>query len=103
MASLQTREVEPRQHADEAEQIALGHLERLRQDGMEATTIKKGQDELVQRENEACQWALELLSWAEKERELRLAAEEKLVATKSQARQDAATIDHLCKERDDSC
>lgn len=102
MASLQAREAKPHQHADEAEQIALGHLERLRQDGMEATAIKKEQDELLQRENEALQWALELLSWAKKERKLRLAAEEKLAATESQARQDTATIDCLRKERDDS-
>lgn len=41
-------------HADEAERIALGHLERSRKDDAEAAVMKKEQDELLQREGEAC-------------------------------------------------
>ena len=55
-------------------------LVRARQDEEEATRVQKEWDELLQRGIEACQWILDLLAEVEKERELKLGAEERSVA-----------------------
>lgn len=83
--------------------MALGHLERSWKDDEEVVAIKKERDELLWRENEARQQALDLLAEAERERDLKLGAEDKLAAVEARARQDVATIDRLHKERDESC
>jgi chromosome segregation ATPase len=44
--------------------------------------------------------ACELLSSAEKDRELKLVMETKLIAVQAQVRQDASTLAHIRKERD---
>ena len=46
----------------------------------EAARVQKEWDELLQRGIEACQWILDLLAEVEKERELKLGAEERSVA-----------------------
>jgi hypothetical protein len=61
-------------------------LVRLRRDNKEATRIKKERDELLQRNAEARQWILDLLGEVEKERNLKLVVEEKLMALETRAR-----------------
>jgi hypothetical protein len=60
-------------------------LVRLRRDNKEATRIKKERDELLQRNAEARQWILDLLGEVEKERNLKLVVEEKLMALETRA------------------
>jgi hypothetical protein len=50
VVNLQTREVEARRHADEAERMALEQLERSHKDDEEAAAIKTERDELLQRD-----------------------------------------------------
>jgi hypothetical protein len=52
-ASLWDREVEAHSDGDKAREKVLALLERARKDKEEATTIKKKQDELFQRDAEA--------------------------------------------------
>jgi uncharacterized coiled-coil DUF342 family protein len=66
----------------------------------EATWIKKERDKLLQRDDEAHQGILDLLGEVEKERDLKLGVEEKLMALETRAPQDATTIEWLRKERD---
>jgi len=49
-------------------------------DAEEATRVQKQQDELLQQDAETCQRISDLLAEAEKERDLRLGAEERSVA-----------------------
>ena len=58
----------------------------------------KERDELLQRDAEPRQWALDLLAEVEKERELKLGAEERFVALKQRASLDAEAIARLCKD-----
>ena len=53
------------------------------------------------KENETHQWVLDLLGKVEKERELKLGDEEKLVALEKRASLVAAAIGRLHKERDE--
>ena len=58
-------------------------------------------DELLQKDAETCQWILDLLAEVEKERELKLGAEEKLMALEKKASLDAVAVARLRKERDE--
>jgi hypothetical protein len=94
VASLQTQEVEARQHAGEAKKIVLYLSERARKDGEEAAQVKNERDELRLRDAEACQWILDLQRELEKE---------KVTALEAKAHQDAMVAERLRMERDDSC
>jgi chromosome segregation ATPase len=90
-----------RRDADEVEQTTSYYLDQLLADGQEIEALKKEHDGLRQREDEARERACELLSSAEKDRELKLAMETKLAAAEAQACQDASTLVRIRKERDD--
>jgi chromosome segregation ATPase len=75
--------------------------ERARKDGEEAAQVKKERDELCQRDTEARQQILNLQGKLEKEKGLKLAAEEKVTTLEAKARQDATVAERLRKERDD--
>ena len=70
-----------------------------RQDEEEATKVRREQDELLQRDAKTRQWILDLLAEAEKERELKLVAEEKLAALERRVSLDAEAVARLRKER----
>jgi chromosome segregation ATPase len=82
--------------------MALEQLERSREGDEEAVAIRKEWDELLQRDAVARQRILELLDDVQQERDRKLAAEQRLVASETKARQDAATAERLRKERDES-
>ena len=56
---------------------------------------------MLQRDAETCQWILDLLGEVEKERDLNLGVEEKLVALEKRASLDAMAVGRLRKERDE--
>jgi hypothetical protein len=64
--------------------------------------IRKELDELLQRDAVARQRILELLDKVQQERDWKLVAEQRLMASEMKARQDAATAERLHKERDES-
>jgi hypothetical protein len=62
----------------------LYYLDQSLKDGEEITVVKKKRDDLLWKENEAYEWALDLLSVAKKECDRRLVVEDRLVAAKEQ-------------------
>jgi hypothetical protein len=76
-------------------------LERSRKDDGEAVVIKTERDELLQRDAVAHQRILELLDAVDQERTQKLATKERLMASETTARQEASTVEQLCKERDE--
>ena len=70
-------------------------------DNEEATKVRKERDELLQKNTETCQRILDLLAEVEKERELKLGAEERLVALEKKASLDATAVAWLRKEWDE--
>jgi hypothetical protein len=80
----------------------LYYLDQSLKDSEEIVAVKKEQDELLRKESEAREWALELLFVAKKEHDRKLAVKDRLRAAEEQARQDAATINRLRLERDES-
>ena len=97
-AGLRQREAKVRRDAEDAEKSFDELSERAWQDEEEATRLWKERDELLQRDAEPRQWALDLLAEVEKERELKLGAEERFVALKQRASLDAEAIARLCKD-----
>jgi hypothetical protein len=65
--------------------MAFEQLERSCKDDEEAVAIRKVRDELLQRDAVACQQILELLDEVQKERDRKLAVEERLVASEMKA------------------
>ena len=74
---------------------------RSQKDDEEATKVRREQDELLQKDAKTHWRILDLLAEVEKERELKLGAEEKLVALEKKASLDAMAVTWLCKERDE--
>ena len=72
-------------HADEAERVFEALSVRSWKDNEEATKVRREQDELLQRTRETRWWILNLLDEVEKEQELKLVAEEKLMALEKKA------------------
>lgn len=103
LATLWVREADACQDADEAEGSTSYYLDQLMKDGKEIEVLKKEGDELLQKDNEASEQALEILSTIEKDKERKLAAETKLTATEVQACQDAAMLEGIRKEWDELC
>ena len=55
-------------------------LARVKLDEEAATRVRKEWDELLQKDVETCQWAIDLLAELEMERDLRLRAKERSMA-----------------------
>jgi hypothetical protein len=82
--------------------MVLDLFERARKDGEDTMQAVREHDELHQWDGKSCQWILNLQGKLEKERGLKLVAQEKVTALEAKARQDVAVVERLCKERDDS-
>ena len=70
-------------------------------DDEEDAKVRKERDELLQKDIETSQWILDLLAEVEKERELKLEVEEKLMTLEKRVSLDATAVARLCKERDE--
>ena len=92
---------EAHRHADKAKRAFKALSARSWRDDKEATKVRKEQDELLRKDVETHQRILDLLAKVEKERELKLGAEEKLVALEKRASLDAMVIARLHKEWDE--
>ena len=90
-----------RRHVDEAKRVFKTLSARSRKDNEEATKVRKEQDELLQKDAENHQRILDLLAKVERERELKLRAEEKLMALEKRASLDAMVVARLHKEQDE--
>ena len=64
-----------------------------------AARVQKEWDELLQKDVEDSQWAVELLEELERERDLKLGAKERSAALQQRANQDSKVITRLCRER----
>ena len=74
---------------------------RVQQDEEVAARVQKEQDELLQKDADARQQAVELLAELETERDLKLKAEDRSTALQRRADQDAEAIARLRRERDE--
>ena len=101
-ASLRLREAEAHQH-EETEKAFKDLSVRVQRDEEAAARVQKKQDELLQKNVEASQWAIDLLAELETERDLKLRAEERFAAMQQRVNLDAETIARLCRERDELC
>ena len=99
--SLQSWVAEAPWHAEEAERAFEALSARSRRDDEEATKVRKEQDELLQKDAETRRWILDLLAEVKKERELKLEAEEKLMALENRASLDAMAVARLHNEQDE--
>ena len=99
--SLRSWVTETRRHADKAERAFEGLSARSWRDEKEAAKVKKERDKLLQKDVETRQWILDLLAEVEKERELKLGAEEKLMALEKRVSLDAVAVARLHKEQDE--
>ena len=99
--NLRRWEAESRQHAEDATGMLQDLAVRAWHDAEEATRVQKQRDELLQRDVEARQWIVDLLGEMEKERELRLRAEERSMALEQRAKLDAEAVTRLRGERDE--
>ncbi|XP_066373089.1 uncharacterized protein [Miscanthus floridulus] len=100
-ADLRQREAEAHRNAEDAEKVFQDLSMRARQDEEEGARVRKERGELLQRDTEARQWVLDLLAEVEKERELKLGAEERSMTLQQRASLDTEAIARLCKERDE--
>ena len=83
---------EAHRDVDEAKKAFEALSGRSRRDDEEANKVGKEQDELLQKDAETRQRILDLLAEVKKERELKLGAEEKLMALEKRASLDATTV-----------
>ena len=101
VTNLRTRVPEARRDADKAEKAFEALSTRSWKDDKEDTRVRKERDELLQKDAETRQCILDLLGEVEKERDLKLGAEEKLVALEKRASLDAVVVAQLRKEKDE--
>ena len=87
--------------ADKAEKAFEALSTRSWKDDKEDTRVRKERDELLQKDAKTRQQILDLLGEVEKERDLRLGAEEKLVALEKRVSLDAAVVARLHREWDE--
>jgi len=99
--SLRSWVAEARRDTDESEKAFEALSARSRRDDKEAAKVKKEWDKLLQKDAKTVQWILDLVAKVEKERELKLGAEEKLAALEKRASLDAVAVTRLRKERDE--
>jgi hypothetical protein len=78
-------------------------FERACKDGEDTAQTMRERDELRQWDAESYQQILNLQGELEKEKGLKLVAQEKIATLEAKARQDAMVAERLCQEQDDSC
>ena len=71
---------------------------RVRRDEEAATRVRKEQDELLQKDVKACQRVVDLLAEVEKERDLKLEAEDRSAALQQKAKLEAEVVAWLRRE-----
>ena len=98
---LRSRVAKVHRHTVEAKKAFKALLVRSWRDDEEATKVRKGWDELLQKDVETHQWILNLLAEVDKEWELKLGVEEKLIALEKKVSLDVAAVTWLYKERDE--
>ena len=98
--SLRSRVAESRRDADVAEKAFEALSARSWRDDKEASKVKE-QDKLLQKDAETRQRILDLLAEVEKERELKLGTEEKLMTLVKRPSLDAMVVARLRKEQDE--
>ena len=98
--SLLSQVAEAHWHANKAERAFEALSARSWRDDEEAAKVRKEWDELLQKDAETRRWILDLLAEVEKKQELKLGAEEKLMALEKRASLDAMVATRLHKERD---
>jgi hypothetical protein len=86
VANLWTQEAEACQHAKEAEKMVSDLSERAHKDGVEATEVMRERNKLRRWDAKVHQQILELQGELKKEKRLKLATEEKVVALEAKAR-----------------
>ena len=87
-ANLWLQVAKARRDAEKAEKAFKALSVRSWKDDEEATRVRKERDELFQKDTESHQQILNLLGKVEKERDLKLGAEEKLAALEKRASLD---------------
>ena len=90
-ANLRSRVDEASRDANEAEKAFEALSARSWKDNKEATSVRKEQDELLQKDAKTHQRILDLLDKVEKERDLKLGAKEKLTAVPLRSRRGCAS------------
>ena len=73
----------------------------MQRDEEAAARVRKEQDELLQKDADASQWVVDLLEELERERDLKLEAEDRSAALWQRVNQDAEVIARLRRERDE--
>ena len=76
---------------------------RVQRDEEAAARVRKEWDELLQKDAEASQRAIDLLVELETEQDLKLRAKERSTTLQQRANQDAREITRLRRERDELC
>ena len=90
--NLRSWVAEARRDANKAEKAFEALSARSWKGDAEATRVRKEQDELLQKDAETRYQILDLLGEVEKERDLKLGAEEKLAALEKRERLDAMAV-----------
>ena len=93
--NLRWWEAEAHRDAEDAGKSFEELLERAQRDEEEAARVRKERDELLQNDAEARQRVLDLLAEVEKERELKLGAEERSVGLQQWTKLDAEAVARL--------
>ena len=100
LAVAQQREAEACRDAEEVHGLFQDLSVRVQQDEEAAAKVRKEQDELLQKDADACQRAVDLLAKLERERDLKLEAKERSAALQQKANLDAEVVAWLSRERD---
>jgi len=74
---------------------------RMQQDKEAIARVRKEQDELLQKDAEASQRAIELLAKLEREQDLKLEAKDRSAVLQQRVNQDAEVIARLRREQDE--
>ena len=101
LAAAQQREAEARRDTEEIHGMFEDLSARVKRDEEAAARVRKEQDELLQKDADASQQAIELLAELETERDLKLKAKDRSAALQRRADQDAEAIAQLRRERDE--
>ena len=103
LAATQQWEAEARRDTEEIHGMFEDLSARVKQDKEAAAKVHKEWDELLQKDADANQRAIELLAELETERDLKLKAEDRSAVLQWRADQDAEVISQLRGERDELC
>ena len=103
LGAAQQREAEARQDAEEIHGMFQDLSVRMQQDKEATARVRKEQDELLQKDATASQWAVEVLAKLEMEQDLRRKAKDRSTALQQRVDRDTEVIAWLCEERDEIC